>query len=123
MKYTSNLVEVSGIEPLTSACIEQGITAPLLRGEGNWEKLSLHAPVEGRALSCCDALMGHIPFWLKVRDHLEHKLEGPLSPNILYLSINGSVVVVYSYILSHQMYLKFCPTAAFHSTVSQTKSF
>ena len=44
----------------------QGITAPLLRGEGNWEKLSLHAPAEGRTLSCCDALLGFIPFWLKV---------------------------------------------------------
>ena len=45
----------------------QGVNAPLLKGEGNWEKIGLHAGPEARALSCCDALLAHIPFWLKVR--------------------------------------------------------
>ena len=44
----------------------QGVNAPLLKGEGNWEKIGLHAGPEARALSCCDALLAHNPFWLKV---------------------------------------------------------
>ena len=48
-----------------SDTVPQGINAPLLKGEGNWEKIGLHAGPEARALSCCDAMLAHIPFWLK----------------------------------------------------------
>ena len=50
-----------------SDVVSQGINAPLLKGEGNWEKIGLHAGAEARALSCCDAMLAHIPFWTKAR--------------------------------------------------------
>ena len=42
------------------------ITAPVLRGEGNWPSVSLYAPLEQRVHVTVDALLARIPFWLKV---------------------------------------------------------
>lgn len=42
------------------------ITAPVLRGEGNWPSISLYAPMEQRIHITVDALLARIPFWLKV---------------------------------------------------------
>ena len=42
------------------------ITAPLLRGEGNWPSVSLYGTLEQRILHTVDALLARIPFWLKV---------------------------------------------------------
>lgn len=42
------------------------ITAPVLRGEGNWPSISLYATLEQRIHITVDALLGRIPFWLKV---------------------------------------------------------
>ena len=42
------------------------ITAPVLRGEGNWPSISLYAPMEQRIHVTVDALLARIPFWLKV---------------------------------------------------------
>ena len=42
------------------------MTAPLLRGEGNWPSVSLYGTLEQRILHTVDALLARIPFWLKV---------------------------------------------------------
>ena len=42
------------------------MTAPLLRGEGNWPSVSLYGTLEQRILHTVDALLARVPFWLKV---------------------------------------------------------
>lgn len=42
------------------------ITAPVLRGEGNWPGISLYASMEQRIQYTVDALLARIPFWVKV---------------------------------------------------------
>ena len=39
----------------------------MLRGEGNWKTLGLHASHPGRILSTVDALLNCVPFWFQVR--------------------------------------------------------
>ena len=39
----------------------------MLRGDGNWKTLGLHASDRGRILSTVDALLNCVPFWFRVR--------------------------------------------------------
>lgn len=45
----------------------RGITAPLLRGEGNWPGVALYASAQHRAQVAAEALLSTLPFWHQAR--------------------------------------------------------